>query len=535
MLTNPPPRPRTACGSFWPLGLAVAVTLLNAIKPLQVDDAAYFYYAAQIAEHPTDPYGFEMFWFQWPQPASAVLAPPLLPAWWAVAIRLFGDQPLAWKLWLFPFVVLFTFSLQQLFRRFARGLETPLLVMTVLSPVFLPSWNLMLDVPALALSLASVVLLLRACENGSLGRVLLAGLLAGLAIQTKYTGLLAPAVMLLATWTYRRWGPGVGAACTAGLLFMVWEGFVAWRYGESHFLYHLRAGVSTLADKIELTGPLVSILGGVAPYLALLALTALGARRIVLVLGGAAILLGYGLLAVIPAGRDTLFPYLLFGVFGMGVLAGAVLVVKRLTPRGREEWFLVLWLGLEAAGYFALTPFPAARRVMGLVVVLTLLAGRLAARPGPRNAVWGISAFSTLLGCLFAAVDLRDAVAQMRAAEAAAASALAHTKGTAWYVGHWGFQFYAERAGLRPVVPDDSLLRAGDWLIVPEERFEQQTIFLPSDAVAEQAPILLQDVLPLRTVRGYYGGAIPLEPHAGPRIVVHVYRVQSDFVPSSRR
>src|SRR5579883_780248 len=48
--------------------LALAYTLLNAIKPLHIDDAAYYRYAAQAAKHPLDPYGFEIFWYQAPQP-----------------------------------------------------------------------------------------------------------------------------------------------------------------------------------------------------------------------------------------------------------------------------------------------------------------------------------------------------------------------------------------------------------------------------------------------------------------------------------
>ena len=78
-----------------------------------------------------------------------VLAPPVLPYWWAVAIRLFGRQPWVWKLWLFPFCLILTTSLQAIFRRFAHGLETILLWLTAFSPALLPGINLMLDVPAL--------------------------------------------------------------------------------------------------------------------------------------------------------------------------------------------------------------------------------------------------------------------------------------------------------------------------------------------------------------------------------------------------
>src|SRR6516165_8430614 len=87
--------------------LAGLFTLLNGLKPLHMDDTAYYYYAAQIAKHPLDAYGFTIFWRQRPEPAHEVLAPPLLPYWWAAAIRLFGERPFLWKLWLLPFSLLF--------------------------------------------------------------------------------------------------------------------------------------------------------------------------------------------------------------------------------------------------------------------------------------------------------------------------------------------------------------------------------------------------------------------------------------------
>src|SRR5207248_233641 len=95
------------------------------------------------------------------------------------------------------FALLFILALDALFSRFAQGLETPLVWMTVLSPTFLPSLNLMLDVPALGLSLFALVVFFRACDRHSLSRAIGAGLLAGLAMETKYTSFLAPAVMLL--------------------------------------------------------------------------------------------------------------------------------------------------------------------------------------------------------------------------------------------------------------------------------------------------------------------------------------------------
>ena len=94
---------------------------------------------------------------------------------------------------------------------------------TVLGPALLPSLNLMLDVPALALSLTAVCLFLRACDRDAIGQAVLAGLVAGVAMETKYTGAVAPAVMLLAAATTRRWRLWPGAALAAAQVFVAWE------------------------------------------------------------------------------------------------------------------------------------------------------------------------------------------------------------------------------------------------------------------------------------------------------------------------
>src|SRR5262249_24733663 len=75
------------------LGLALIYILLNAAKPLHIDDTEYYYVARQISQRPLDPYDFEVFWYDIPQKATSVLAPPVVPYWWALALRLFGDQP----------------------------------------------------------------------------------------------------------------------------------------------------------------------------------------------------------------------------------------------------------------------------------------------------------------------------------------------------------------------------------------------------------------------------------------------------------
>src|SRR5690349_7751048 len=163
-----------ARGFVTPFALALLVTLVNAIKPVVVDDTAYLAFARHIAQHPLDPYGFEVFWYSVPEPAMGILCPPVLPYWLALGIQLFGEHVAVLKLWLFLFAWLLAWSVRELLRRFARGTEGIALPLIVLSPAVLPMVNLMLDIPALALALAGLAVFLCACDRRNWGGAMLA-------------------------------------------------------------------------------------------------------------------------------------------------------------------------------------------------------------------------------------------------------------------------------------------------------------------------------------------------------------------------
>jgi hypothetical protein len=522
--------------------MAALPILMNAGKPLTIDDPAYYYYARQIAHDPTDPYGFLFFGHR---PAQQILAPPVLPYWLAAGLNLFGDRPFLWKLWLFPFALLLVFALHALCRRFAAGLELPLAGMTVLSPALLRSWNLMLDVPALALSLAALALFIRGADRASVTAVSAAGLLAGLAMQTKYTGFVAPAVIFTYALVFRHVRLASVAVALALVLFVAWECFLACRYGESHFLYHLHRQHSEPLRKLRLVLPLLATLGGVAPWGAMLSLAALGVARRWLVPAAALLGLGYLLLAVLPQSAQhvterTTLSGLLFGTWGAIAAATTLAVVWRLLGRTRPdttlrvEWFLLAWLGLEVAGYFALTPFPAVRRILGMVVVGALVAGRLLAthcQLPQRRLAYLAMAVSAVLGFGFFAVDVLEARAQQRAAEKAAHWVRRRDPdATVWCIGTQGFPFYADRNGMRRLV-SPALLRPGDWL-VSDGTLSDQERSLALDMFVAQT-LIVADALPLRTHLCFYSSGTPLEHHAGPRARLALYRKDPKHHPSA--
>ncbi len=527
------------------LGLALLLSLMNALKPLVVDDAEYFYYARHIAEHPSDPFGFEVLAQDDYEPAHHGLVPAVLPYWWAAAVALFGDRPFLWKLWLFPFAWALAGSLLVLLRRFAPGLERPLLSMTVLSPTLLPHFNLMLDVPALALGLLAVALFLRACDRASAPGALIAGLVGALAMQTKYSAAISLGVALAWAVVSRRLRLGLLAAGAAAGLFAGWESWLAARYGESQFLHSLGwVGEWTGTSGDRALG-LVAILGAVAPPVALVAGVALGARRGALLAAGLLAALAFAAIPALPPrplARTSGWPVfdasspelLLLFPLGLAIAAALLAALLRLPRRADPERagtgsFLLAWVGIELIGFFALTPFLAVRRVMGLVVASTVAAGCAAARRSDAaGSVRAVAAFGVALGVLFWLSDLSDARTRVQAVARIAPEVERLggdlTRETIWAVGQWDYRFYTERLGMRQLVAGRSALAPGDWVIGVRGVVGQR---LPR--ISGLSPPLggfaARNAWPWSTLPSAYGGAIPIRRQPEAQIQIEIRRV----------
>lgn len=538
--------------------LAVVFTLLNCLKPLCIDDTLYYYHAQHLVSHPLKPYDFEVYWLDRPGPAVEVLAPPLFPYYWALGIKLFGPHPFLWKLWLFPLALLLVFALHSLFRRFAPGHEMLLTWLTVLSSVFLPSFNLMLEIPVAALSFSALYLFFRATDKESLKLALLSGLVAGVAMQTKYPAFILPPLMLLYGIIFKRLRLSNPAAVLSILIFWSIEGLIVLSVGHSHILYQtgVYGSVNPLKKYAYLAWPLLTIMGACAPALALLCMIVLGASRRVIAYTAVGMVVGYLLIVFVPerygtwpiryrpSGELITLAHVVFSVFGIAVWGGLLLVIWRLCglssgwsalARWRDykiEWFLILWFLGEVATYFVLSPIAAVRRIVALLVVSTLLSGRLLSKLSMTTeqkallryvAIGGIA-----LGLIFYSVDLHDAFVEKIAAERSVRLARElNPNVTRWYFARWGFQFYAEREGMKPVVADESKFQEGDWLLLTDG------IDLPNP-VAEHlsryrfepvGKVSVEDYLPVKTMLGYYNSGLPLSHHEGPRRTVSIYRV----------
>lgn len=524
----------------WFVILAIVFTALNALKPLCIDDTLYYINARQMAAEPLRPYGFEVFWNDRPEPAVQALAPPLFPYYWSIAIRLFGDNPLAWKLWLLPISLLLVFALRALFRRFSPGYELPFTCFVVLSPVFLPGFNLMLEVPVAALSLTALAIFFSASDRGSFLLAMFAGLVAGIAMQTKYSAFAVPVVVLVYALLFGKLRLGIAAVMVAAAFFAGFEAFIFYVSGHSHWLYQsqLYGSVNLLAKYFYLAWPLLTLTGSLTPMLGILALDSLGVGKRYIFGSIAAVFASFVLIAFAPESAV----YLVFSLLGVFVIAALGFVIanlvkppavwrswRKVIPERKPEIFLALWLAAEIVAYFALSPIPAARRMTFLLVVGTLIVGRLAVEYSRPTVLRAAVAVNVVLAALFYGVDMRDAFVEKWAAErsSAAMQQLDRSAGH-WYTGRWGFQFYAERTGMKPVFPDRSELRPGDLVAVTDGEYWTKPLkdHLNRYDLEAISDVTIDDAFPLKTMIGFYNSGMPIHRRVGPLRVIRIFMVK---------
>jgi hypothetical protein len=366
----------------------------------------------------------------------------------------------------------------------------------------------------------------------------------------------------------------VGVAVFAG-----WEWCMVLVHKESHFLVHLKGntgGDTPLADKLTerltYTPLLLGQFGGLVGGVSLAASGGIGWPRGVRV--SAAVFVGSALTGflLVPYSATTPFgprydlPYITFVALGTGVGVTAVVGLVRVVLRraaDADTLFLVGWVVVEVVGMLGMTPFPAARRVIGVCLAVAVLLFHLVAKLGsgrPLMPGWGV-AFAVGLGVLVWAVDCWDAYPEKVLAAKASEVAKPDRGEVVWFTGHWGFQWYCDRAGMQHLNPwpGGTPMKAGDWLVTPVspdghwfyrpcpmnttdptydpttgERLPRETDDFPRPSMDLEwaGEWVWQDWLSAQTIPTMYGGgSSPLRGRDHPRLRVVIYRVKRDWVP----
>jgi 4-amino-4-deoxy-L-arabinose transferase-like glycosyltransferase len=543
-----PDRPLTAVlvlGAIW-----LAATLGNLHKAFHIDDAAYLEIAQWVARHPLHPMQGMINWNgSDPHPIADINQPPLWPYCIAGWSALFGQGEASLHLLESLFALAAIVFFYMLARRVAPRSALLASVLFALSPLLVVGQNVMTDVPMVALWNAFYFVMLAWRPRSEATRYGVAGALAGTAILIKYTSLVLLAAMALHMILARRrrhW-PWllVPLAMLGG-----WSLWNAWDYGRAHVLDR-PVGDKPFGERLRMAIDWLVCLGAIMPqamifYAGALARLSRRVRRVALALLGMAFAAAF---AIPPAYHFELASkFMSIRVLGVLFLANGVtlawMTLKRSwrwaatrAPRGqgarrdgrdaqdspggenslgaREEWvaqgMLSYWAWSSAAFVVLFAPFMATRHVLPALPAMLLVLAKPTLGLAPR--AWRLAgvAATALLTCCLALADWQFADAYRQAAFDIARR-LPPGK-TAWFAGHWGWQYYARQAGMRQLTGSRPEARPGDILARP--MLVQQQPVAMSLRTRERTRFQIMPswtFLPSVDRAGFYATTLPLLP-----------------------
>jgi hypothetical protein len=414
-----------------PQRIAAAVLLVSALvvafiaKPVHVDDANFLRLAEGAARDPWRPHAIAINWLGVTEPAFGVLSNPPGVAYWLAPVR---NQP-EWLMHasMLPWLALALYGVFQLGEAFGVRGERALLVLGT-APVFaLCAQSLTPDLPLAACAFAGIAGFARSEK-----RAWAWALLAGCAVLFRYSGLcVLPLVLLLGVMRGR---PLAAVPVLAPAVLLFAHDLAA--YGHVHALAMVGfQGISNTSW--EMYGKLVAALGtlGGACLLPVLSwrLRALPFALLAAVLSHVAC--GYALHTPLQ-----LWPTVLFCAAG-----GAAFALLRL--RDRDDVFLAVW-ALGGLAFLLTLRFVATRYWLLFLPPLVLAA--LRREPSIARLTMAVT-LSTFLAFGLSLDDYGFARAYRDAARDLARG------GPGVFAGHWGFQYYLEQAGWRPLEAGEPL------------------------------------------------------------------------------
>jgi hypothetical protein len=530
-----------------------------------VDDTLFLFAAKQIVKHPLDPYGFQLIWNTSAQRMSDITENPPLACYYSALVGTiagWSERVLHFG-FLLPAlaVVLGTYRLARRCTRF------PLLAAlgVLLTPGFLVSANsVMCDTMMVALWVWAVILWVEGLEPFRPWHLLAASLLIAASALTKYYGLaLIPLLTAHSLLRLRRIGWWLAFLLIPVLSVIGYELWTADLYGQGMIsgAAEFAARQREIQQGSTLSHAVISLsFAGGCAITALTLAPLLWTRK--KILAGAffsaiaALALTFNWIDIGTRVGGTISaqsvrenwlviaPQLTLCILsGVSILALAI-AEARANRKNPESWLLALWVvgTLVFAGFVNWTVN--ARSVVPLIPAAgILIARRFDHTPyffTKRRLAAGAAGGLALAG-LLSFVVLRSDVNWANSAREAANQVYQQTRaerGTVYFMGHWGFQYYMEALGFTPADELNSEFAAGDMVIVPSNNIEYiglpRGFNLESQTHLQFLPKTLVTTMSSALGAGFYSSYWGPLPFAFGKVPAEIYQL-GHIVPMRRQ
>lgn len=501
---------------FWLLGLALICLLPFIAKPFHIDDPLFVWAAEHIRQHPGDFFGFQINWYHTFEPMHEVFQnPPLVCYYIAACAACFGWNEVALHVAFLLPALAAVWGIYSLAKLYCTR-PAFVVVAALLTPVFLISaTSVMCDVTLLAFWVWTIRVFERGLRSESSKWFVLAGLLAALAYLTKFSGLaLVPLLVAWGLLRQKRLGWWLLTPLLTLMAVGAYEILTRHLYGHGH-LFQASGYAIEQGTKPRLTDKLVVGIGFAGGcFLPLHFYAPLMWSRRVLYVG--AVVFGVALLALPfePALAPVLRPkgnldwlatlqsalLVTAGIYLLGFVVGCAKTSRQANCPNGEMGFdvasilLLLWVLGVFTFAIGVNWVINGRSFLPALPPLAILAMRAIERRGHADApgggkgcphpdgsfdlrrLWKRIAFAlpaAAVSLWLAWADYAVARSQRVAAQELMAkyskdlSKAGGPTGSVWFEGHWGWQYYMQKLGAKPLDMVHPQIQAGDLVIIP--------------------------------------------------------------------
>jgi hypothetical protein len=489
-------------------------------KAFHIDDPLFIWAARHIHSHPADFYGFNVDWSFGPRPMSVEMLNPPLACYYLAAVGTvlgWSEQALHFG-FLFP-ALAFVLGTYFLARRFCNHPLAAALAM-VATPVFLiSSTSLMCDTMMAALWVWAVFFWMEGIDAEKPGWLLLAALLVAACSLTKYYGLsLIPLLAVYSALQRRRLGSWLLYLACPVLILAAYQWLTVRLYGRgllwnaTGYVAAQRVTAGWISRMIET----LSFSGGCL-FIVLPALPLLWGRR-GMIMSGTGVLAAGGLMAamkevggfpVVEGGHVKWFFLLQLALF---VVGGAILVALAVHDALRQHTpassLLLLWVAGVLFFVCAVNWTVSGRNILPLAPAAALLIiRRLEFRQADSLRFWWWPLGVSLAVALMVAWGDWRLANSAREIPAALKGRLAPSFDHIAFEGHWGFQYYMEQMGAKPLAREPLVLAPYQAVVIPMNNaciFDLPANLVEAVAAFEITPAEWISVQNFRAGAGYY-------------------------------
>jgi 4-amino-4-deoxy-L-arabinose transferase-like glycosyltransferase len=489
-------------------------------KAFHIDDPLFIWSAKRILTHPFDFYGFPVNWYGSEMPMSSVMKnPPFTSYYLAATSRIFGLSEWSVHLSLVLPSLLAAFGISALAANFCKNHLLAVLT-AVLTPAFLvSSTTAMSDIWLLAFCVWAMERWVVGVKSENYRIILVASLLATMAVLAKYSALfLFPLFCFYVLVNKRPWRLLITGSILPLLLLSCYQLGTAQLYGNgllfdgAQYAVDVRFRGGSLVLSKTITG--LSFMGGCfltafffSPFV--------WGRRTWLAMSG---LLCVLIIAIVQSESFLPFLYaekgdwrwevwaqLLFFVLA-GLFCFELLFCEVRSPTA-DGLFLSAWVLSVFIFTCYLNWSVNVRSLILMIPALVLLCIRRVERvylSVPNKNYWLLSVPLFCGAILSISVALGDMAQANSARKAALQITQKYRTSPLLFQGHWGFQYYMEEFGAKPLdLRDLSLVPNGAVIVLPSRN--SNVYRLPTEGFLFLEQIRIETLPPVATLDGSVG------------------------------